>query len=149
MTPRSPLRPYRTRSRLGTREFLTRHGFKDARSHVVTKTGRVVLRGADKTQLRRDAYERAGGRCELVKSDGKRCNRFAPWDGIGHGELVHIVASGRGGSDSLDNCEWSCGLPDSCHRKRDHPGTQWTQRSRADETGAHPAQPQSRLDADV
>ena len=145
------LRPYRTRSRLGTREFLTRHGFQDSRSYVETRTGRVVLRGADKTKLRRDRYELAGGRCELLKQDGTRCNRRAPWDGVGHGELVHIVASGKGGSDSLLNCEWSCGLPDSCHRKRDHPGPQWSQliRGRAGKTGPDQAQPPSRMDADI
>ena len=148
---RSKLRPYRTRSRLGTKEFLEKHGFWDKRSHVVTRTGRVVLRGMDKTKLRHDVCKRAGGRCELLKPDGTRCNRFAPWDGIGHGELVHIVASGKGGSDTLENTQWSCGLPDSCHRKRDHPGPQWSPliRGRADQAGQNPAQPPRGLDADV
>lgn len=145
-----PIPRTRTRRKLGTAEFLN-HGFKDPRSYIETRTGRVVLRGQDKTILRRKAYARAGGRCELDKPDGKPCNRFAPWDGIGHGELVHMVASGRGGSDSLDNVEWSCGQPDSCHRKRDHPGPQWSPliRRGAVDAGQDSAQPATRVDADV
>lgn len=136
----------RTRPKLGTEEFLE-HGFMDPRSHIVTRTGQIVLRGVDKTNLRHDVYRRAGGRCEIA-SEGKRCNRFASWDGIGHGELVHIIAIGRGGSDSLTNCEWGC---PECHRKRDHPGPQWSAlvRGRAREAGENSAQPQSGLDGNV
>src|SRR5947209_2380946 len=60
--------------------------FKDPRSRVLWRTGRVQLRGQDKTDLRRDVYGRAQGRCEDERN-GKRCNRFAPWDGLQHGEL--------------------------------------------------------------
>ena len=62
--------------------------FKDPRSRILWRTGRVVLKGQDKTDLRRQVYARAGGRCEEVRN-GKRCNRFAPWDGLQHGELSH------------------------------------------------------------
>lgn len=143
------LKPYRTRSRLGTREFLTRHGFKDSRSYVETKTGRVVLRGVDYKLFRFEIFKRAGGRCELVKANGKRCNKFAQLDGVGHGELAHTVHRKRGGSDAPDNVLWSCGQPDSCHRNRDHPGPQWSKRRRALEAGENPAQPATGLDADV
>lgn len=135
--PKKRLRRIRTRPHLGTTEFLE-HGFLDPRSYVVTHSGRIVLRGADKTDLRRTLYRRSGGRCE-IRWKGKRCNRFAPWDGLGHGEMVHIVASAHGGSDSADNCQWGC--PD-CHKRRDHPGIQFApQRRRQAEAGGDPAQP--------
>ena len=137
----------RTRPRLGTKEFLE-HGFLDQRSHIVTSTGRVVLRGKDKTNLRWKVFKRAGGKCELTQPDGARCNRYAPFDGRGHGELVHRTASAHGGSDSLDNCEWGCA---DCHRKRDHPGPQWSAliRGRADGVSQDSPQPQSGMDGDV
>lgn len=120
--------------------------FKDPRSKVLWRTGRVILKGQDKTDLRRNVYCRAGGRCEIEWPDAngkaKRCNKFAPWSGIGHGELVHIVASAHGGSDSLENCQWGCGGKNGCHAKRDHPGPQFAaQRRRRAETGAHPQGP--------
>jgi hypothetical protein len=112
---------FRTRSRLGLKEFLD-HGFLDPRSHVVTKSGQIILRGVDKTDLRRKVYRRSGGHCE-IEWNGKRCNTFAKWDGFEHGELVHRIAVGRGGSDSAENCEWGC---HACHRRRDHKGVQWS-----------------------
>ena len=76
--------------------------FKDPRSRTLWRTGRVVLKGQDKTDLRRQVYRRAGGRCE-IEWNGKRCNRYAPWAGIKHGELVHVVASAHAGSDTVAN----------------------------------------------
>lgn len=112
------------------------HNFKDSRSKALWRSNRIVLFGQDKTDLRRAVYQRAGGKCE-IEWNGRRCNRYAPWSGIGHGELVHIVASAHGGSDSLENCQWGCGGRDGCHARRDHPGPQFaTQRSRRDKEAA-------------
>ena len=139
----------RIRPKLGTPEFLE-HGFKDPRSYVETRTGRVVLRGVDYQGLRRDAYRRAGGHCELEKPNGKRCNRYAPLDGIGHGELAHAIHRKRGGSDVITNVAWSCGSPDFCHRRRDHPGPAWSFTRRGTDTvGANSEGPPAGMDADV
>ena len=69
--------------------------FKDPRSRTLWRTGRVVLKGQDKTDLRRQVYRRANGRCEVLKN-GKRCGKFAAWSGWHHGELSHIIASAHG-----------------------------------------------------
>ena len=110
----------RTRSRLGTPEYLAAHSFKDKRSYV-TAFGRKVLRGKDMTDLRMKVFRRSGGHCEEVKN-GNPHGKYAPWDGIGKGELSHLVHRGRGGSDEESNVIWSCA---DCHRAR-HPGVQWT-----------------------
>lgn len=141
---------HRTRSKLGTLDYLD-HGFIDSRSYVETRTGRVVLRGADYQNLRRKVYQRAGGRCEFIKSNGKRCNKFAPLDGIGHGELAHTIHRKRGGSDSPENASWSCGGHDGCHRKRDHPGPQWSPliRRGAVDAGQDKAEPPAGMDGQL
>ncbi len=84
------------------------------------RTGRVVLYGRDKTQLRKEVYARARGRCEVV-TRGKRCGKAAAWRGRGKGDLYHIVHRSHGGSDSKSNTCWSC---KACHNLR-HPGPQW------------------------
>ena len=120
MKPRRPLRRTYLARHPKPREHRDQgHGFKDPRSRVLWRTGRVILKGQDKTDLRRAVYNRAGGRCEIERN-GKRCNWFAPWDGPGHGELVHRIASSHGGSDSRS--QLSVGMPD-CHGKRDPPRT--------------------------
>jgi hypothetical protein len=116
---------FRTRPRLGTPEFLQSFGFKDKRSYINSKTGRVVLRGLDYKEFWDEIYGRAGGRCE-VETDGKRCNKFVSRDGLNRGELRHLNHRGKGGSDVPENVELSCGGHESCHRKLDHVGPQWT-----------------------
>jgi hypothetical protein len=131
-----PPRHYRTRSRLGTPEFLD-HGFRDPRSHVVTRTGRVVLRGVDATIFRGQIYRRANGRCE-VETNGKRCNKYAAWKGYRHGELYHITDRKHGGSDVEAGVLWSCW---EHHRER-HPGPQFApQRRRKAAALQDPSQP--------
>ena len=128
-------------------------GFKDHRSRKLWRSGRVILKGQDKTDLRRRVFNDAGGRCEIEWPDlnhpgqFKRCNKFAPWDGLGHGELVHIVSSAHGGSDDEENCQWGC---PECHKRRDHPGPQFAaERRRRNEAGENPAQPPTGLDANL
>jgi len=112
--------------------------FKDPRSRVLWRSGRVILKGADMTALRWTVYHRASGRCE-VKANGRRCNKFAPFDGYGHGELAHVQGRGRTGSDTPENTLWSCR---SCHREGLHVGPQFApQRRRRAETGANPEGP--------
>ena len=86
--------------------------FKDPRSRQLWRTGRVILKGQDMTDLRRQVYRRSGGHCEVEKH-GKRCNRFAPWDGYRHGELAHRVHHSHGGTDTPENTCWACY---DCHR---------------------------------
>lgn len=118
-----PIPRFRTRPRLGTWP----QNFNDPRSHVVQRTGQIILRGVDKTNFRFCIFRRAGGHCE-IEWDGKVCGKFAAWDGIGKGDLVHIVATGRGGSDTHDNCLWGC---QECHRRKFHPGLQWSKKESA------------------
>ena len=100
---------------------MTTPQFKDPRSRILWRSGRVILKGADMTDLRRKVYRRANGRCE-VKRNGKRCGQFAPWDGFKHGELAHLVGRGRTGSDTEANTVWSCR---ECHRNELHRGPQF------------------------
>ena len=44
------------------------NGFVDPRSRVQWRTGRVRRRGEDMTELRRQVYKRAGGRCARRQS---------------------------------------------------------------------------------
>ncbi len=83
---------------------------------------------ADKSELRRLAYERAGGRCENIKplysvSLGRkvgeaRCNLYAPLDGhlTARGHLAH-KRHGIHRSDTLDDVLWKCA---ECHMEGDH-----------------------------
>ena len=88
------------------------------------RTGQIKEDAEGMHKLRMSVFRRAGGRCEIER-DGKRCNRFAKWDGFGHGELYHEVHRGRGGSDVPENCFWSC---KECHQRR-HPGPHWSEKS--------------------
>ena len=49
-------------------------------SRTLWRTGRVILKGSDMTDLRHTVYRLAEGRCEELNADGKRCNKLAPWD---------------------------------------------------------------------
>jgi 5-methylcytosine-specific restriction endonuclease McrA len=69
--------------------------------------------------LREAACARANGACQIC---GKPCP-------LESGELIHIKARGRGGSDTLENLEWG---HHDCHFKRDHPGPQWSPLIRGD-----------------
>ena len=88
---------------------------------VLWRTGRVIEDGAGKKALRLAVYQRAEGRCEVVW-DGKRCNKFAAWDGHYKGDLIHLKDPIKGHSDEPELCEWGC---HSCHMRRDHPGPQF------------------------
>lgn len=123
---RSPLRP-RSRESHSTTEQMLEHGFADPRSCKLWRSGRVILKGKDKTEFRWKIFDRAQARCE-IEIDGKCCKKYAPWSGPGHGDLVHIVASVHGGSDTIDNCLWGCR---DCHKRKYHPGLQWTKRGAA------------------
>lgn len=113
--------------------------FKDPRSRELWRSGRVILKGQDMTDLRRAVYARAQGRCEVKRTNGKRCNTFAPFDGFGHGELAHLIGRGRTGSDTLENTCWSCR---ECHRTELHRGPQFApQRRRRAEISENIARP--------
>lgn len=115
-------RPNREREPRSTPEQMQEYGFHDSRSHVLWRTGRVILKGKDKTDLRWRVFVRAGGKCEITFGP-KRCNKRAPWQGWAHGELVHVIASAHGGSDSEENCLWGC---HDCHKRKYHPGLQFS-----------------------
>jgi 5-methylcytosine-specific restriction endonuclease McrA len=120
---------------------------KPREKKVLWRTGQVKEDAAGMKVLRRFVFKRAGGKCEVIKH-GKRCGRYAPWDGYRHGELSHIVSRKRGGSDTPANTEWACF---ECHRTVRHKGPQWSGlvRKRALEAGENPPQPGPGLDADI
>ena len=64
MKPRKPLRRsgWIRPKRREPRDRL--EGSKDPRSRKLWRSGRVILKGQDKTDLRRRVYARAQGRCE-------------------------------------------------------------------------------------
>lgn len=53
-------------------------------------------------QLRRQVWERDGGRCAWTGCDGKRCN--SRWQV----EVDHVQAAGRGGPATIDNLRLAC-----------------------------------------
>lgn len=115
-------------TRLSTPAEMREHGFKDPRSRKLWRSGRVILKGPDMKALRWKVYNRAGGRCEVKKPNGRRCGKFAPFDGFAHGELAHFpVSRGRTGSDAEENTLWSC---KGCHRQVLHPGLQFSKARR-------------------
>lgn len=90
----------------------------------------VRLRGQAKTELRREAYARSGGKCEGERN-GVRCDRPISWyDFRWRFELAHVLDVGKGGSDVLENVLCLCQYgPDPCHREGQnshHPGPQWS-----------------------
>lgn len=116
--------------------------FADPRSRIVGKGNnrRVRLRGEDYEALRRQAFERAGGRCErqtgilttINRKTGEKkilghfsCENSAPrasgsdFNYRIHGHLSHLKHGARK-SDMLDQVIWSCA---SCHLA-EH-GTRW------------------------
>lgn len=128
----------RRKAKVHNQHFTDGRTFADSRSRVLPKTGRVILRGRDMTELRREVYRRSGGHCEAIKSSGKRCNKFAAWDGFGKGELSHIPDRAHQGSDVPAETIWSCR---ECHARR-HPGPQFApQRRRVVETDGNSAEP--------
>jgi len=52
--------------------------------------------------IRREVYERDGGRCTFVSPDGRRCEQR------GFLELDHVHAYGRGGATTTDNLRTRC-----------------------------------------
>jgi hypothetical protein len=75
---------------------------------------RGELSKAEKTSVRRQVYERAGGLCE-VKLHSKCIRVVLDWDGDtpwNHGHLVHRKSKGSGGKWTLDNLLWGC---PNCH----------------------------------
>ncbi len=75
------------------------------------------LKGKAMEQLRRDVFNRAGGRCE-------RCGAWAPWGGdvFTRGHLAHHISRGAGGGDTAENTTWLC---PECHLNGDH-GLKWS-----------------------
>src|SRR5579864_1270435 len=88
--------------------------FRDNESYI-TKDGRFRLKGEDYNELRRQAFERARGRCErrdiyiLDRTSPIRCNESAPWEGsiFTRGHLAHLKHGARK-SDTLGSVIWSC-----------------------------------------
>lgn len=73
----------------------------------VGKTGTVRVVGVDMTELRKQAYLRSNGFCEMKLN--AQCGGYTPWKS---GELAHIRTK-RNHGDSISNVKWSCA---GCHR---------------------------------
>lgn len=86
--------------------------------------GRVKLYGADKTDLRRKAFERSGGTCEVIRNKVQqigykvsawlgRCDAPITWETM---ELSHD-RHGPNKSDTLESVKASCS---ECHKVGTH-----------------------------
>ena len=85
-------------------------GFTDHRSYIKrNKDGdsQTFLFGDDLTQLRRRAFDRSRGFCEMPLRGftGQRCNRNISWE---TGELHHRPSLSQGGDDSLEGVLFIC-----------------------------------------
>lgn len=116
MKPRSkPLRrsaPPRRSTKPIPRSALAPRSAPPRRIRPGTRRGQPTRQERDIIRLA--VYERAGGRCELRKSE--RCipgilpfEGITPWD---HGHLVHLRSEGAGGKTDMRNCRWGCHI---CH----------------------------------
>jgi hypothetical protein len=113
---------------------------KPRERRVLWRSGRVIEDARGMYELRRRIFKRAEGKCEVIKANGKRCNAYAKWDGIGKGDLSHIKHGAKGPGDVDSNVLWSCR---ECHSKR-HPGPQFglsAERRQSEDAGAHPQGP--------
>jgi len=77
----------------------------------------IRLDAAGMAQLRLAAFGRSQGFCEMAD-----CQKRVKWE---TGELDHIIARGRGGSDTLENVRFVCR---TCHRRR-HGIAEWSTKS--------------------
>jgi len=94
------------------------------------RDGRIKRTGADYTRFRYALYQRANGRCEMVR-DGERCNRFA---GLRDGAAHHVNGRGMGGAKRDDNpsvCVWAC---PACHDKK-HNTLHWSRNADTNRSG--------------
>jgi 5-methylcytosine-specific restriction endonuclease McrA len=101
MLRRSRLNPKRTRPRL----------------NAPWRPQRIRLDAAGMAQLRHEAWERSKGFCEMAD-----CQKCVKWE---TGELDHIIARGKNGSDTLENVRFVCR---NCHRRR-HGIVEWSARA--------------------
>lgn len=78
------------------------------------------LRGKDLEDLRRDVYDRDGGRCV-------DCGQWVPLNGdvFTRAHLAHIISRGAGGSDIMENTQIKCPF---CHLQKEH-GPRWSKRT--------------------
>ena len=80
------------------------------------KYGRVRRKGTDMEDLRRDCFNRDGGRCTdcgVTVFDG-----LPDWHHR-KAHMAHVVSRGRGGSDAIENVHTLCG---ACHLVEEHQG---------------------------
>lgn len=96
-TPRTPLRPQR------------------AKLYVAPpwKPQRIRLDARGMAELRHQKFYEAKGYCQI-------CGVRAGW---WQGELAHILARAKGGSDTLQNTLWLCR---GCHKKIDGNVLHWS-----------------------
>ena len=85
----------------------------------------IRLKGAAYSKLKREVYQRDGGRCV-------DCRRWVPLTVNGMfvpyrcAHLAHIKSRGAGGEDTMDNVRILC---HSCHVENMH-GPQWSNKKR-------------------
>lgn len=103
-------RPGKKGFKIDTEKTVARR-FESPRSFVSVDNHEVLHEG-DKTQRRREIFERAHGRCELFLAPG--CKGFANWVGHLLEGWAHLdVPPHRNHCDCLDNGATAC---DPCHR---------------------------------
>lgn len=73
--------------------------------------GRERLHGKDKEQRRGEIFERSGGRCEVIKADGKRCENPITWFSMHWSHDRHAANKDDSVNAGLASCQ-ECHLVD-------------------------------------
>lgn len=100
-------------------------GFQDPRSYIRRSkdSGALLVYrfGLDMAELRKMAFERSRGYCEMPINGllGHRCQRNVSWE---TGELHHSPALSSGGDDSLESVKFIC---KQCHVNSHNRVTKW------------------------
>jgi hypothetical protein len=97
---------------------------RKTRISMPSRRPKIRLDGQGMKQLREYVFNRSGAQCEN-SVEGERCQSRIYW---GSFHLSHIVARGRGGSDTPENtlaCCWECHDNDTQNRVKLQPHRDW------------------------
>src|SRR2546421_12560438 len=100
--PQAPMSTLRTYKRLRARKPLNRVSPKKFQPKGDWHHQVIRLDGTGMHELRNKVFNRSAGFCE-------NCHARITWHGF---ELAHVIARGKGGSDTEENCRALC---QKCH----------------------------------
>ena len=127
--------------RCGIEKHGKRKGAVRPARKVAPRTAAPKNPAAIPAEVRRQVWERDGGRCSWAGPDGRRCD--SRWQV----EVDHIDAAGRGGAATLENLRLACKQHNLLHAERVY-GREFMERYRKNESttagGSGPAWPMAR-----